>query len=287
MRDRARLERIISEYFEEPFNELFKELIEPSIGISSVPNQLIRFGQSKFGGNPHVGAFFEWPTNKKKHPLTFLCQINLTELHLSPLPETGLLYFFFDWDNIDFGRVIYVPDANVNSILPRPVWPRDYSFKKLLKSIFKRKLKIPRVQECSCELHLDYHVPDQESIYFELLTEKHKISTVPNVIYKEDVYEEDLLGLERDNEEYSNHRLLGNYTPVQNGYIETLFVDKETKNRNEMHKEAIKWKLLLQVNSDENIKFTWGDSGQIYFFIHEQDLANHDFSSVKMTGDCN
>lgn len=43
---------------------------------------------------------------------------------------------------------------------------------------------------------------------------------------------------------------------------------------------------IVCLDSDENLKFTWGDLGRIYFFIHEDDLSNHDFSNVRVVGDC-
>lgn len=286
MRDKALLSEIINNNFKKPYNDLFKQLIEPSISIRTIPNDLIKMGNSKFGGNPHVKEHFEWPLNHENYPLSFLCQINLEEISIGLLPKSGFLYFFFDWTLIDFGKVIYMPGSEVDFILPMPVKETEYSIKNLLKSFFKRKKKIPRVQECGCELYIDYHVPSQDSIYFDLLNSRHKIENIPNVIYEEDVYEKDLLKIEYGNEEYCPHRLLGHYKPIQSGYFETRFVSSEITDKEEIITEASKWKLLLQIGTDENIKFTWGDSGQIYFFIHEKDIEASDFSKVRVTGDC-
>ena len=64
-------------------------------------------GASKFLGNPDVWDGFEWPQfieNGESYDLTFMCQINCAEA--SPfdkegtLPKIGLLYFFYDLDEM-------------------------------------------------------------------------------------------------------------------------------------------------------------------------------------------
>jgi uncharacterized protein YwqG len=43
--------------------------------------------------------------------------------------------------------------------------------------------------------------------------------------------------------------------------------------------EEIDWRLLLQVDSDEN-GMTWGDVGRIYYGLPRQALAARDFSQT-------
>ena len=64
-------------------------------------------GASKFLGNPDVWDGFEWPhytEDGEDYDLTFMCQINCAESASfdkdGVLPRTGMLYFFYDMDNM-------------------------------------------------------------------------------------------------------------------------------------------------------------------------------------------
>ena len=73
----------------------------------SKPTDKLPAGSSKLFGNPDVWNGFEWPyieENGEKYDLTFLCQINCTEVSAldkeDRLPKTGILYFFYDLDTM-------------------------------------------------------------------------------------------------------------------------------------------------------------------------------------------
>lgn len=73
----------------------------------SKPKDKLFAGSSKLFGNPDVWDGFEWPyieENGEKYDLTFLCQINCTEVSAldkeGRLPKTGILYFFYDLDTM-------------------------------------------------------------------------------------------------------------------------------------------------------------------------------------------
>lgn len=59
MKSETQLKEIIRNYLTPPYNELYKELIKRSVRIESSEDELITFGNSKFGGNPHVESYFE------------------------------------------------------------------------------------------------------------------------------------------------------------------------------------------------------------------------------------
>lgn len=73
----------------------------------SKPKDKLPAGSSKLFGDPHVWDGFEWPyieENGERYDLTFLCQINCAEVFPFDkeglLPETGMLYFFYDLDTM-------------------------------------------------------------------------------------------------------------------------------------------------------------------------------------------
>ncbi len=46
------------------------------------------------------------------------------------------------------------------------------------------------------------------------------------------------------------------------------------------------WRLLLQVDSDNNAAMMWGDVGVLYFYIPRQALIARDFSEVHLVMQC-
>ncbi len=93
-----------------------------SILLKTTPCECkLPIGSSKLLGNPDVWEGFEWPAidlDGELYDLTFMCQINCAEA--APfdkdgmLPKTGMLYFFYDLDemphepsNQNAARVIY------------------------------------------------------------------------------------------------------------------------------------------------------------------------------------
>ena len=99
-----------------------KEMDMNNILLKTTPCECkLPVGSSKLLGNPDVWEGFEWPAidlDGELYDLTFMCQINCAEA--APydkdgmLPKTGMLYFFYDLDemphepsNQNAARVIY------------------------------------------------------------------------------------------------------------------------------------------------------------------------------------
>jgi len=86
-------------------------------------------GSSKFFGNPDVWEGFEWPAIEEDgelYDLTFMCQINCSEIASydkdNMLPKTGMLYFFYDLDEMPYepsnnqsAKVIYY-NGDINAL---------------------------------------------------------------------------------------------------------------------------------------------------------------------------
>ena len=49
---------------------------------------------------------------------------------------------------------------------------------------------------------------------------------------------------------------------------------------------ATDWRLLLQIDSDDNADMMWGDVGRIYYWIRQEDLQIRDFDSTWMILQC-
>ena len=46
------------------------------------------------------------------------------------------------------------------------------------------------------------------------------------------------------------------------------------------------WQLLMQIDSDDNADWMWGDCGRLYFWIKSDDLKSQDFSNCWMVLQC-
>lgn len=78
--------------------------------------------------------------------------------------------------------------------------------------------------------------------------------------------------------------------PIWKGELECqlvtngLYCGDETGYNNERRKalesDAVNWRILLQIDSNEEIGMYWGDLGRIYFWIREDDLRNKEFDNV-------
>ena len=56
--------------------------------------------------------------------------------------------------------------------------------------------------------------------------------------------------------------------------------------RIELEKTASDWQLLLQVDSDDRMKWMWGDVGRIYFWARKQDIQIGNFGDVWTVFQC-
>jgi uncharacterized protein YwqG len=59
-----------------------------------------------------------------------------------------------------------------------------------------------------------------------------------------------------------------------------------SKTSERMSSSATDWRLLLQIDTDEDAGMMWGDTGTLYFWIREQDARAKDFSRVWMILQC-
>ncbi len=292
MKNRQKIIDVISNHFKAPFNELLLDEIRHSIRLKTISNAEIKIGKTKFGGVPHLPESIKWPINKKSNtPYTFIGQINLEEIsHIEEeniLPKKGILYFFYDREEWDDGCVIYSEEIkDLKSVnVPEELMKERKTF---FQKIFNLKGTKLLLTECGVEIFGEYGLVSQNSLEFEKLIRENSIEEIPNVVMEEAVYEDELLFDEGDSAMNPNHHLLGIYNGIHHEYCQLELINEWTKINKlslELIEKALKWKLLLQIDSDKNLDLMIADSGKLYFFIHEDDLAKKDFNKVKIIGD--
>lgn len=257
--------------------ERFGHLLKPAVHLRARDGAA---GFSRLGGLPVWPMHFAWPEFNGK-PLAFLAQIDLSEIHAalpSFLPATGRLYFFYDQEQSVWGfdpkdaeawRVLYF-NGDPAECFPRTA-PRGLD----PACIYREKFVAPK--------RIDL-LPDHESLGKEL--------------EPEDVWDAYLDLRSEPFGDDAPHQMLGYPAPVQGPDMELecqlasngLYCGDETGYKSpraaELKAGAADWKLLLQLDSDDDTGWMWGDVGTIYFWVREQDARHGDFSKVWMVLQC-
>jgi uncharacterized protein YwqG len=207
-------------------------------------------------------------------PLAFLAQLSISEIYsVAPIPgwpKEGTLVFFYDayqawgFNPLERGhcRVLYFP---VEEDLAAAATPKDlpdeakFPHRKLG---FKRDWTLPT------------HFSEDETTFS---------------VWRDDGYGDlcrQLMGSSSDDRPI--HRCGGHPQEVQGEMrLECQLVTNgiycgdssgyTDPRRSTLEKGVGEWDLLLQVDSDENLGWMWGDAGRVYFWARQQDIAASDF----------
>ncbi|CAM4426848.1 YwqG family protein [Paenibacillus tarimensis] len=235
-------------------------------------------GVTKVGGRPDLPEDFEWP-RWKKYNLSFIAQVNLSEMpkaQASPLPCGGLLSFFYavealyEYDAEFYGdprtcRVIYTGPQDLMNLKRREL-PSQLAQEGILKPnrvTFTADVCVPAPESAYLEsMGLGWNGNQEEfEKYWSVFLQQFMDRMQPG--------------------RYVN-RLLGHPEQIQGDMqvwceMMTEGTYHEELNREEskrMADSALRWRLLLQIDSEEEkTGIMWGDVGRIYFWIREDDLA--------------
>jgi uncharacterized protein YwqG len=249
------------------------------------PEDSIPVGTSKLGGRPDLPAGVDWPEWNGR-PLSFLGQINLSDTSeydsCKALPQSGLLWFFYDCEQETWGfdpkdkgswRVLFY-DGQQEDLSRRP-FPDEIP-------------EYAQYHACSVTFHEALSVPGMQSLYIDQLQ-------LDDTEF--DRYEAFLDSLAADNDDQPVHQLLGHPSEVQGDMHlecqlvshglycgdETGYTDPQSA---ELESGALEWKLLFQLDTDDDPNMMWGDMGMLYFWIQEHDLEAREFDKVWMILQC-
>lgn len=252
-------------------------LIACACDISNVP-----IGASRLGGAPDLPAGFDWPAweplgvatketlkSEGARHLDFIAQINLEEasgfLCSNRLPSRGMLYFFYDvdysargFDPKDAGsaKVIYYdgPISKLQRAKPDHQFVVDLTPAVL---VFTEDWTVNDRLEMAKE-NTDAYQGLIDAIYDD--PPFHRLFGRPQVVKDE---------MELECQLVSNGIYCGNPEGYASAEAQALKAG------------AGDWRLLLQVDSDQdNLGFSWGDLGRLYFWIREQDLEERKFEKA-------
>src|SRR5262245_40019693 len=239
-------------------------MARPALRLVSSDNAGAR---SKFGGVPNLPSELEWPSWRGV-PLAFLAQIDLSELPRSQtiesLPSDGSLYFFYHPEQETWGF-----DPN-----DRGSWSVLYSR--------ERPTSPGRIPPHGLSAEATYHEQAMEFLPIRSLPDTERLDPSPGAL-SEEAYEEveDLRNAPFEGQ--PKHQMGGYPHPVQNDTMELESQlasngvycggpDWNDPRIESLEGGASEWKLLLQLDTDEDAGMMWGDAGMLYFWIRAEDL---------------
>lgn len=226
---------------------------------------------ARLGGTPTLPAAVAWPEWPDRGPLTFVAEVDLAALTatgLDPglaLPAEGrLLAFYFD-DPEGIGEIVYSGD------------PASLAGARLLHVTDTPPVADPRVT-LGAAAAMTW--PDEENPVLE----RHGLDDLPDEFVEAlgELLEEEL------GPDVYGHQLGGWAHPVQ-GAVEyeaaegrlgaSLFDETHTV-------EALRWRPLLQVDSDDEADVSWGDAGVLYWLARTDGTTPPGPEDVGFTWQC-
>lgn len=254
------------------FSDSLVQMARPSVRLIADCAVRVEVGASRLGGLPDLPSARRWPRNDGV-PLSFIAQVNLADV--APydaegvVPRDGLLSFFYaavtqdawGFDPADRGSAVVI-HTPAHAWLERRQRPEDLSEDGVFHAIglrFRREMT-----------YAPWESFDVESLGMS----------------REELFAyADLL----DSAETTVHRLLGHPDPVQgdmqiecqlatNGLYCGDATGYDDPRARTLRGGASEWRLLLQIDSDDQASMMWGDVGRIYYWIKQSDLLSRDWN---------
>lgn len=258
-------------------NVLTAALQAPSLHITKqdVPSR------SYLGGSPRLAPGTDWPT-RRGSKLGFLGRLSLTEVQAADpvpwLPGEGALLFFYDLDEQPWGfdpkdhdccAVLLVPDLD-EPVEPEggdasddpPIARRNVGFRRIATMPTTERDEVKALRLTKREL--DAYTDLLETPYDE--QPKHQVGGFPSPVQGD--------GMELDCQLASNGLYCGN----SSGY--------EDPRAAELEPGAADWRLLLQLDTDDDLKVMWGDCGTLYFWVKQHEARVGELSGAWLILQC-
>lgn len=278
--------RIVHEHLEPDVAERWLTLLRPALHL--VPLRAEAAPVARLGGTPNLPLGQPWPTWEGAGPLMFVGELDLAEVAKFQLditvPTTGrLLFFFYDGSYDNFAslvgywepgslagaRMLYVPDDVPSAHRPAPervvtMTEVAYGGKQIVTA---PDFVHPGLQAAFAP-GLDYGEwikhPVCADAFVEALFERNPLPRHQVGGYA--------MNLQQPVESEVAWGVLG-------GDSQAIDMDAAAR-------EASRWRLLFQVDSDDNLNMMWGDAGALYWLARTEDLDAGDISHYSFTWQC-
>jgi hypothetical protein len=247
-----------------------KREVEPAfLMIDSAPS-----GFSKVGGQPDLPENFNWPTSAAG-PLQFLMQVAFEDLpwgrakRSSWMPESGRLWVFCRHDTFERRDAIRLFYSSSDVVLKRPTAPDGVlSFREMHVGFHRFRAapsedwlgpKAQPLRAASADEQLQEEAGGY--VFPQFGGVAHYVGGYPQELQPSWLPMDAELSLRND-------------APWSISWSEADEVDEDAE------QAASDWRMLLQIDSDHRMKWSWGDGGQLYVLIRREDAQCLDFSKT-------
>ncbi len=253
------LQKILVQNGQERWAWPLAESAEPAVKIKTVfsDEKLIPIGISKFGGTPHVPFEFDWPKSKAGIPLSFLAQIHFAEFipfqwmgWKVPLPEEGLISIFKEMGGTNELRVLFF--ANPKELVR---WDDPFAIDSPARRLTEKS--IVRPDESTTKF------PPRSLSFDQFLSLPEICEKTKQMGQTESEAESYRQFAIRHNSAGGRHQMLG-HPAGQRGR------DPGTT-------------LLLQLDSDSLVEWSWPEPTYLSLLIPKEDLASCQFDQVRLS----
>ncbi len=250
-------------------------------------DRLIAVGKSKLGGCPDLPPQVEWSCSQiTGKPLSFICQINFAEtkpfdLH-NELPDSGMLYFYCDTDPQTIPWGFDMTDADGFAVRYYDADPAQLKRVSPPDDLLEEGTVFG---SAALSFHSRIELPNSESDLYDMID-------IP-ADAKAALWEK----IDMDVEDETVFKLLGHSDNIQGGMeFECEVVANGISagdpggygeaERLGLRKNASRWMLLLQIDSDDELGMMWGDVGRLYLWIDKNDLKERRFEKAWLILQC-
>jgi uncharacterized protein YwqG len=227
--------------------------------------------RSYFGGDPLLPSNIRWP-HRGAEPLTFLARLSLSELACAMpidwLPSAGALLFFYDTDFQPWGfdpkdrggwAVVPVPDIDPPT---RPDGAYSIGFQRI--SVLPSGERAGVAALALNDTELDEYGTIREEPFTD--RPKHQVSGLPSPIQRDT--------MELECQLVSHGLFCGDSTGYQDPRAASL------------RSGSAQWRLLFQMDTDDELNVMWGDVGMLYFWVEEEQARAGRFDNVWLVLQC-
>ena len=254
--------------------------VRPAIRLTPSLSALdaLPLGASRFGGRPDLPPGEPWP-RREGRPLHFLASLRLSDLALfdveERLPSGGQLCFWYDaveqpWGSAKdaLGFVVrHVEDGALERTTRPPaaatrLAPPEFASARLTFHLEPSLVPIDVTggPEIPDDLLNSYEALTDELVpYWTFKTPSHFVLGWPRVVQSD---------------------VRSDCRNVVRGHI------ADGESAEDYWRSCAEWRLLLQLDSDHDLRWRWGDAGRLYFMIRDADLAAERFEASWLQLQC-
>jgi uncharacterized protein YwqG len=270
------------------WRERIESIVAPGILFTARDEEDPAIPGCRYGGHPLVPPGTQWPRSPKEGLLAFVGQLDFAELArcrgkaLPELPRDGVLALFYDvqeqrwgYDPLDsaYWKILWTPHSEdaVPLAPPQELEDAGLAFDLPLKLTPRLGLSLPGLQDRRAPVPTDDWGEAQSDDY-EVLRERltggehaHQVDGHPWWVQNDARLEAQLV---------TN----GLYCGGSAGY--------SSPKARKLEPGAAEWRLLWQIGSDDQTGFSWGDRGNLYLLIRDQDLRARRFDKAWLGLQC-